>query len=337
MRTVALLLSLLFVFVAGCAETKSAVPSKEEYVEIDNPGYTMSPNAPPTIWVPRRYVDSGVPRGSELVKEGVEVVKGGLTAGGNPQQKQAGTVAPSQVAAAPAAPVSTAPAVPAAVVPAVKNRIAVLEVGRNGILAPFSEILKKSSPAILIDQPQIALLARYAALASTADKNTFAVRLQEDFGANLVIFVSAPDGIAPGKLLKAEIFDGMGGGLVRSVEATLPLYSEKDQAVRDSAVSGTLMNLVEQTREVLSLLPWYGKVVAVDGDRVYINAGREAGIQVGHKLKVYHGGKVVQGLGFAPGKMVGTVEVKGFVGTNGAYAVVKEGGGVLVSDLVSFE
>ena len=282
-------------------------------------------------------MDSGVPRGGELVKEGVEVVKGGLTAGGNPQQKQAGTVAPGPVAAAPAAPVSAAAAAPAVVVPAVKNRIAVLEVGKNGLLVPFSEILKKSSPAILIDQPQIALLARYAALASSADKNTFSVRLQEDFGANLVIFVSAPDGIAPGKVLKAEIFDGMGGGLVRIVEATLPQYSENDQSARDSAVFGALVKLVEQTREVLSLLPWYAKVVAVDGDRIYINAGREAGIQVGQKLKVYHGGKVVQGLGFAPGKMVGTVEVKGFVGTNGAYAVVKEGGGVAVSDLVSFE
>jgi hypothetical protein len=97
------------------------------------------------------------------------------------------------------------------------------------------------------------------------------------------------------------------------------------------------MKLIEQTREVLSLLPWYGKVVAVEGDRIYINAGKEAGIQLGQTLKVYRGGKVVQGLGFAPGKMIGTAEIAGFVGTNGAYGIVKEGVGVLVSDLVSVE
>ncbi len=321
LRTVVVLLCLLFVFLAGCAGTKSAAPSKEEYVEIDNPGYTMSPNAPPTIWVPRRYVESGVPRGGELLKEGYSAAKGSLTGSGNVQEKQARIAAPA----------AQAP------IPTVRNRIAVLEVGKNGLLAPFDEMLKKTSSVILLDPSQIALLGRYAALASQAEKNSFAVRLQEDYSANLVIFVSAPEGVAQGKALKTEIFDGMGGGLVRTVEATLPQYPTNDQAARDSAVSATLMKLIEQTREVLSLLPWYGKVVSVEGDRIYINAGREAGIQSGQVLKVYRGGKVVQGLGFAPGKMVGTAEIKGFVGTNGAYAVVKEGGGFQVSDLVSAE
>jgi hypothetical protein len=321
LRTVAVLVCLLFVFLAGCAGTKSAVPSKEEYVEIDNPGYTMSPNASPTIWVPRRYVESGVPRGGELVKQGYEAAKSSLTAGRNPQEKQARIVPP-----------------PAAVsVPVIKNRIAVLEVGKNGLAAPFSEMLKKTSSVIIPDPSQIAILGRYAALATQAEKNTFAVRLQEDFSANLVTFMSAPDGIAQGKVLKAEIFDGMGGGLVRVVEASLPQYSANEQSARESAVSATLMKLIEQTREVLSLLPWYGKVVAVEGDRIYINAGKEAGIQLGQTLKVYRGGKVVQGLGFAPGKMIGTAEIAGFVGTNGAYGIVKEGVGVLVSDLVSVE
>lgn len=212
-----------------------------------------------------------------------------------------------------------------------------MEVGKNGLLAPFSEMLKKTSSVILLDPSQTALLGRYASLATQAEKNAFAVRLQDDYSANLVIFLSAPDGVAQGKALRAEVFDGMGGGLVRTVEASLPQYTGSEQNVRDSAVSATLMKLIEQTREVLSLLPWYGKVVSVEGERIYINAGREAGIQSGQVLKVYRGGKVVQGLGFAPGKMVGTAEVKGFVGTNGAYAIVKEGGGFQVSDLVSTE
>jgi hypothetical protein len=35
--------------------------------------------------------------------------------------------------------------------------------------------------------------------------------------------------------------------------------------------------------------------------------------------------------------MVGTVQVGGYVGTNGAYCVIKEGSGVQVSDLVAVE
>ncbi len=81
----------------------------------------------------------------------------------------------------------------------------------------------------------------------------------------------------------------------------------------------------------------YGKVAAVEGDRAYINAGKEAGLKMGQLLRVYHGGKVVAGLGFAPGERIAVLEVAGFIGTNGAYGVVKEGKGVQANDLVAIE
>jgi hypothetical protein len=317
-----------FFLLAGCAGTKSAASPNQEYVEIDNPGYTMSPNAPPTIWVPRSYVDSGVPRGSELVKEGYQALKGGQGGSSQPQESQPGAVA---VPATPMTPKTVS------VAPCVRNRVAVLEIGKNGLQGPFSEMLNKTGSVILLDQSQIALLGRYASIATQSERSAFAVRLQEDYGANVVIFVSAPDSIAPGKTVKAELYDCMGGGLVRTVEALLPNFSENDQSAKGAAVSITLTKLTDQTRNVLSLLPWFGKVVGVEGERVYINAGKEAGIRLGQMMKVYRGGKVVQGLGFAPGKMIGTVQLSGYVGTNGAYGVVKEGSGIQLSDLVSVE
>jgi hypothetical protein len=327
-RIVVFLAMIPFIFLAGCAGTKTASSAKQEYVEIDNPGYTMSPNAPPTIWVPRSYVDSGVPRGSELVKQGYQAVKGGIGGSEQPQESQPG------VAAVPAVPTTPRSA---SVVPCVRNRVAVLEIGKNGLQAPFSEMLNNTGSVILLDQTQMALLGRYAAIATQPERSAFAVRLQEDYGTNVVIFVSAPDSIAPGKTVKAELYDCMGGGLVRTVEATIPNYSENDPSAKSRAVSSTLTKLTEQTRNVLSLLPWFGKVMKVEGERVYINAGKEAGIRLGQMMKVYRGGKVVQGLGFAPGTMVGTVQVGGYVGTNGAYCVIKEGSGVQVSDLVAVE
>jgi hypothetical protein len=321
LRVVNFLIILSLIFLAGCAGNKAATAPTTEYVEIDNPGYTMSPNAPPTIWVPRSYVESGVPRGSELVKQGYEMAKGKIVGSQAPQEKQ------SASAATP----SPAP------VCAVKNRIAALEIGNNGLLAPFNEIMKKASTGIMLDPAQTAFLARYAAVTTQAERSTFALRLQEDYGANLVIFLSAPDGIVPGKMLKAEIYDGMGGELVRMVESRLPQFPANDQTAKDTAVSAALLKLAGQTREVIALIPWYGKVVAVEGDRVYVNAGKEADLRLGQVLKVYRSGKVVKGLGFAPGNKVGTIEVSGFVGTNGAYGLIREGAGVRVSDLVAFE
>ena len=323
-RTAFLLMILSFVFLAGCAGKGAGTSSSPgpEYVEIDNPGYTMSPNAPPTIWVPRSYVDSGIPRGSELIKEGYEAAKSSMTETPVPKQKQA--------------PMAAAP-LPAPAAPVIKSRVAVLDVGKTGLAGPFAEILKKSGGVLLLDQSQVSLLGRYAALATPAERSAFSTRLQEDYGANRVLFVSAPEGIAPGKMVRAEIYDAMGGGLVRTVESAITLYPANDQASRDPAVSATLMRLADQTREVLSLLPWYGKVVAVEGDRVYINAGKESDLKTGRLLKVFRGGKVVPGLGFAPGKMVGVVEIAGFVGINGSYGVVREGAGIQASDLVAAE
>ncbi len=323
MRIAALLLCLSFILMSGCAGTKSVTPSNDEYVEIDNPAFTMSPNAPPTIWVPKRYVEGGVPRGSELVKKGYEAAKSGLTDGQSPQGNQpASAPAPLSVKATPLV---------------VKNRIAVLEIGKNGIAAGIGANLKKAGSAILVEPSQIAMLGRYASLATEPEKKTFAVRLQEDYGANLLILVAAPDGISAGKILKAELYDCLGGELVKTFEVALPQYQEGSLAARDSAVGGAQAELVRQINEVVSLLPWYGRVMAVEEGRVYINAGKEAGVRPGLVMKIYRGGKVVKGLGFAPGKAVGVIRISGFVGTNGSFGSVTEGGGIQVSDIVSVE
>lgn len=182
------ILFLLFLgLVAGCATTKD----QNDYVEIPNPAFTMSPNASETIWVPRSSVDSGVPRGGELAKRGYEAVKEGLT--------------PSQ-------PVTGAATVTA---------------------------------------PQAGIAA-------------------------------------------------LGG-------------------------------------KPAAFIPRFGLVVAVDGEKVYFNLGKGSGITPFQTLKVFRGGTVVEGLGLAPGELVATIEVQGFVGTNGGYGLIKKGGQPRINDLVGAE
>jgi hypothetical protein len=90
---------LSLVVLAGCAGTTAQSPRDRGYVEIANPAYTMSPNAPETIWVPRSYVEKGVPRGSELAKQGYDAVKEAVAPPTShepamPQAAQAGIVGP---------------------------------------------------------------------------------------------------------------------------------------------------------------------------------------------------------------------------------------------------
>ncbi len=318
----AFLLILSLIALAGCAGNREAISSPAEYVEVDNPAFTMSPGAPPTIWVPRSYVESGVPRGGELLEKGYESVRGNLAGSGAQPQ------APQQTAAVAPVPVQlkSAPA------PSVKSRILVVEVGKNALLPKFNEALKKVSAGIVVDPAQASLIARYAALGTQAERSSLAVKLQEDFSVNLVLFLAAPEGISSGKPLSVEMYEAQGGSLVRKFDAAISA-----PAATDAAISSSLDKLARDVRDTATLVPWYGKVVSVDASRVYINAGKESGIAVGQVLNVYRPGKLVGKLGFAPGRQVGTLEVTGFVGTDGAFGVLTEGEKAEVSDLVGLE
>ena len=179
------------VLLAGCAGTNVQPTSRDGYVEIENPGFTMSPNAPATIWVPRSYVEKGVPRGGELTKRGYEALTG------------------------------------------------------TGPRAP--EVKELAAPT------------------------------------------AAQTGIV-----------GAGGKPAQTI-------------------------------------PHFGLVVATEGEKIFFNLGREAGITQGQQLKVYRGGTVIEGLGLAPGECVATVEVLGFVGTKGGYGIIRQGGPVQTNDLIGAE
>lgn len=336
------LIIISFCFLVGCAGNQSAVSSSDEYVEIENPAFTMSGGAPSTIWVPRRYVDSGIPRGGDLLEKGYESVRGKLSDSG--QQPAPRAPEPAPVAAqSPAAFSGPAPSVPtpslppkATSAPIFKHRILVIETGNSGLSSRFSEALKQTSAGAVMDPAQAAFVTRYAALGTPAERAALSVKLQEDFGAGLVIYLTAPEGAVPGKAIAAEVREGQGGTLLRRLDALIPADAA-GTASREAVIATALRGLAAEVKGVAALAPWYGKVVTVEGDRVYITAGKETGIGLGQMLNLYRSGKVVEKLGFAPGLKIGILEITGFVGTDGAYGIVRQGGKAQPSDLVGIE
>ena len=226
---------------------------------------------------------------------------------------------------------------PAAAPVSLKSRVAVLESGDNGLLMPFSNKIINASVGILIDNHQVSFLAKNGAIAGQPERGAFALRLQQEYGANVAVFVAAPDHIAPGKSIQGEVYDCLGGLLVRTVSARIPQYAVADAAARDAALESALNELASQVKYVVGLLPWYGKVAAFEGDRAYINAGKESGIRIGQIMGVYRKGKVIPGIGFAPGERVATLEINGFIGADGAYGRVRDSKGVQANDLVAVE
>ena len=325
---------------ASCASWKSAGSTPPgapvEYIEVSNPMVTSSKDAPATIWVPASS-EKGVPRGSVLVQEGVQLAKSEISA---KDSKPAGSPTTGIVAApAVAAPVAVATPVPApttmavhvtAPPVAVKKRIAILEAGNNSLIAPFSDQVRVLGIGVPVDLG--GMENRASITANEKERPAFVGELWKDNTASVLVVISAPDGVAGGRTLVADIYDGIEKTLLRRVATTIPVSPGAEKV----SLGTPCADLALRVGDVVNITPWYGRIFAVEGERVYLNAGRESGIQVGQKLKVYRGGKVIVGIGFDPGTQVTTLEIAGFVGTNGSYGVVRDGQSVNLSDTVSF-
>lgn len=92
--------------------------------------------------------------------------------------------------------------------------------------------------------------------------------------------------------------------------------------------------------EVASKLDWVGRVAKIVGTRIYINAGRASGINIGDILRVMTEGAEIHDpetgalIGTAKGEVKGTLEVVDYFGPDGSIAVLHSGGSVLEGDFV---
>ncbi|OIQ20741.1 MAG: hypothetical protein BM556_02020 [Bacteriovorax sp. MedPE-SWde] len=87
-------------------------------------------------------------------------------------------------------------------------------------------------------------------------------------------------------------------------------------------------------------LEWVGRVARIVGNKIYVNAGRTSGINIGDILKVVTEGVEIFDpetgalIGVAKGEVKGTVEIIDYVGPDAAIAILHSGGSVHEGDFV---
>lgn len=117
-------------------------------------------------------------------------------------------------------------------------------------------------------------------------------------------------------------------------------YLEDDPKLVEEAVAKAFQTTVPRVAQALEKLNWEGRVALVKGERVYVNAGRLSGLQIGDILKITDDGEDVYDpesgslIGKVPGRLKGTVEVISYFGKDGAVAVVHSGSGFKENDAV---
>lgn len=169
----------------------------------------------------------------------------------------------------------------------------------------------------------------------------FGVYKQKVQTAKCVVDVRVVD-VTTGQLLFAESGRGeferkaqeiLGMGQRAGYDETLG-----QEALR-SAITKFMDNLVQQLRSV----EWTGRIASVSGTDVYINAGRDVGLNVGDTLIVQTLGKEIYDpqtkvlLGREEGPVKGELIVTGYVGDKLTKAKVKTGVGFQVNDLVKLK
>ena len=114
----------------------------------------------------------------------------------------------------------------------------------------------------------------------------------------------------------------------------------EDPELIKTVVRKAFLSAVPSVIRSVEKLSWEGRVAMVSGERVFVNAGRLSGLQVGDILKVTEEGQDVYDpetgrfIGMAPGRLKGTVEVVSYFGKDGAITVVHSGSGFQENDRV---
>ncbi len=115
---------------------------------------------------------------------------------------------------------------------------------------------------------------------------------------------------------------------------------EEDPKLIESVITEAFRSTIPRIIQATDKLSWEGRVAMVKGDRIYLNAGRISGLQIGDILKITEDGEDVYDpdsgamIGRVPGRLKGTVEVVSYFGKDGSIGVVHSGSGFRENDHV---
>jgi hypothetical protein len=105
-------------------------------------------------------------------------------------------------------------------------------------------------------------------------------------------------------------------------------------------VKVAVRKVIPKVIKIGSRLDWMGRVAKIIGTRIYINAGRSSGINLGDILKVITEGQEVFDpesgamIGVSQGEVKGTLEVVDYLGDDGAITILHSGGSVTEGDFI---
>lgn len=146
--------------------------------------------------------------------------------------------------------------------------------------------------------------------------------------------------------ISLDIYDTETGKLLRQMSARNPFFLSRENGDMSSerakvkAIDLAIELIADDLLSKLLSLDWHARIASVEGDRVFLNAGRLSGLQKGDRLEVYSPGTEVIDkttnlpLGRTKGNYRGEIEVAELFGVDASWAKIAKAGSFAPTDLV---
>ncbi len=143
------------------------------------------------------------------------------------------------------------------------------------------------------------------------------------------------------KEIYTEVLDGYADdNTYRFFNAEKEEYLSYRQELLRYAARVAVRKTVPEIIAISKKMEWTGRVARIVGNKIYLNAGRDSGLNVGDILRVITEGVEVFDpetgalIGVSKGDVKGTIEVIDYLGTDGSIAILHSGGSVVEGDFV---
>jgi hypothetical protein len=146
--------------------------------------------------------------------------------------------------------------------------------------------------------------------------------------------------------VEIRLIDASTGNLLKSFIGRSPIFGTKEvgeysrsKAVL-KAIDFSLDEILEGFLRQLDLLDWTTTIAKIEGDHLYINAGKLSGLRIGDTLEIFeHGKEIIHpttnfSLGWTTGQLKGLIKVTELFGVDAAIGKVVQGQGFSPNDVV---
>jgi len=146
--------------------------------------------------------------------------------------------------------------------------------------------------------------------------------------------------------VEIRLIDASTGNLLKTFIGRSPIFGTKETGEYSrgkavlKAIDLSLEDILEGFLRQLDLLDWATTIARVEGENIYLNAGKLSGIRIGDTLEVFEPGKEIfhpatnLSLGWTTGRLKGAVKVTDLFGVDAAVGRVVQGTGFSSNDVV---